>query len=125
MELRHQPPAGGLQLVQSYGEGGFRISGRRHEGSVLIRPDVVDSWPVATMAELSIPTLSPILDVEAAIEILIIGCGSVFAPAPVTLREMLRAKGIGIETMDTGAACRTYNVLAGENRRVAAALMAL
>lgn len=125
MELVHQPPAGGLQLVQSYGDGGFRVSGKRYEGSILILPDRTESWAVESMAGLSLTSLTPIIEAEPPVEFLIIGCGATFALAPVTLREVLTAKKIGVESMDTGAACRTYNVLAGEGRRVGAALVAL
>lgn len=125
MELTQQPPVGGLQLVQSYGEGGFKVSGQRHQASILIFPDRTESWPVEIMAEFTLPSLTPILEFEPSIELLIIGCGATFTLAPLTLREALKAKKIGVETMDTGAACRTYNVLAGEGRRVAAALVAI
>lgn len=125
MELTHQPPVGGLQLIQGYGDGGFRVSGRRYEGSILILPDRTESWPVGAMAALTLPSLTPIVEAEPAVEILIIGCGPTFTLAPLTLREVLKSKKIGVETMDTGAACRTYNVLAGEGRRVAAALVAV
>lgn len=123
MELLHQPPVGGLQLVQSYGEGGFRVSGKRYEGSILILPDKTASWSIEDLADLTLPSLKPIMEAEPAVEILIIGCGPMFGLVPVTLREVLKSKKIGVETMDTGAACRTYNVLAGEGRRVAAALI--
>ncbi len=125
MELKHQPPMGGLQLVQGYGEGGFRVSGKRFSGSVLILPDKTSDWSVGNMADLSLPSLQPIIDADPAIELLIIGCGAAFALAPVTLREVLKSKNIAVETMDTGAACRTYNVLAGEGRRVAAVLIGI
>ncbi len=125
MELTHQPPEGGLQLLQSYGDGGFRVSGRRFEGSILVLPDKTESWPVQSFADLSISDLTQVIEAEPPVELLIIGCGPAGALAPVTLREVLKAKGIGLETMDTGAACRTYNVLAGEGRRVAATLVAI
>ena len=125
MELTQQAPAGSLQIVESYGEAGFKVSGRRHPGSVLILPDATQSWPVDDVTNLSLPSLQPIIDAEPAIELLIIGCGARLALVPLTLREVLRTKSVGVETMDTGAACRTYNVLAGEGRRVAAALIAL
>ncbi|MEM8951650.1 MAG: Mth938-like domain-containing protein [Pseudomonadota bacterium] len=123
MELIHQPPSGGRPLVQGYGEGGFRVSGNRYQGSILLLPDRTEDWPVQTMADLTIKSLQPLIDFEPSIELLIIGCGASLAPAPVTLRDVFRTKGIGVETMDTGAACRTYNVLAGEDRRVGAALI--
>ncbi|MGI9450829.1 MAG: Mth938-like domain-containing protein [Geminicoccaceae bacterium] len=123
MELIHQPPAGGRPLMQGYGQGGFRVSGQRYQGSILLLPDRTEAWLARNMAELTIKSLQPLIDFEPAIELLIIGCGPILVPAPVTLRDVFRTKNIGIETMDTGAACRTYNLLAGEERRVAAALI--
>lgn len=125
MELKRQAPAGSLQIVESYGEGGFRVSGQRHQGSILVLPDRTIVWPVGDIAELSLPSLQPVIDAEPTVELLIIGSGARLALPPLTCREVLRSKGIGVEAMDTGAACRTYNVLAGEGRRVAAALVAL
>jgi uncharacterized protein len=71
--------------------------------------------------------LAPIIAAGAAgqIELLLLGCGPRMALIPSTLRAALRAKGIVLEPMDTGAACRTYNVLAAEGRKVAAALIAV
>lgn len=125
MELMQQPPVGGLQLVQSYGDGGFKISGQRHQGSLLVLADKVLPWNATNLADLSLPSLTPIMEADPSVELLIIGCGENFSLAPVTLREVLSSKKIGVETMDTGAACRTYNVLASEGRRVAAALIAI
>ncbi len=70
-------------------------------------------------------SLEPIRAAEPAVEILMLGCGGRFAMVPAELRQALRAEGIALEAMDTGAACRTYNVLLAEDRRVAAALIAL
>lgn len=125
MELTQQTPKGTLQLVNSYGDGGFKVSGVRHQGSILVLPDATASWPVESFDKLSLKTLQPIMDAVPAVEVLIVGCGSSLKLLPTTLREVLRSKSIGIEAMDTRAACRTYNVLAGEGRRVAAALIAL
>lgn len=125
MELTQRAPDSNLQVVQSYGEGGFKVSGVRHQGSILVLPTGTEAWPIGSIGDLSISSLQPVIDAEPAIEILIIGCGAQIALLPVTLREVLRSKAIGAEAMDTGAACRTYNVLAGEGRRVAAALIAL
>lgn len=125
MELKQQASAGGLQIVQSYGEGGFKVSGRRHQGSILILPDRTSIWSVGRVADMSLPSLQPIIETEPAVELLVIGCGPALARLPVTLSDVLRTKKIGVEAMDTGAACRTYNVLAAEGRRIAAALIAL
>ncbi len=70
-------------------------------------------------------SLSPVLTADPAVEILLIGCGPRLVPVPGDLRSALRARGIGCDAMDTGAACRTFNILLAESRRVAAALIAL
>ncbi|MGB1547223.1 MAG: MTH938/NDUFAF3 family protein [Alphaproteobacteria bacterium] len=67
----------------------------------------------------------PIVEAEETVEVLLLGTGQVTCLLPKAVRESLRAKGIAIEVMDTGAACRTYNVLATEGRLVAAALIAV
>jgi len=113
------------QVIESYGEGRFRISGLTHEGSVLVFPGRTLAWPVATMADLSEPAMTEVLSAKPQVEILLIGCGARLAPLPAALRAVLRERGIGCDTMDTGAACRTFNVLMAESRRVAAALIAL
>jgi len=125
MELARQPPAGTLQIVNSYGKGSFVVSGRRHQGSILILPNATERWSVESFDKLSLTTLKSVIDAEPSIELLIVGCGPSLQRLPTTFREVLRSKKIGIEAMDTKAACRTYNVLAGEGRRVAAALIKL
>jgi len=113
------------QVIESYGEGRFRISGRAHQGSVLVFPDRTLAWPVAAMDALTMDALAEVVAARPPVEILLIGCGPKLALLPGPLRQALRAQGIGCDTMDTGAACRTYNVLLAESRRVAAALIAL
>lgn len=82
-------------------------------------------WPAATLEDITADSLSPVHDIEESVDLLIVGCGPDFAPEPAGLRSALKAKDLSLEWMDTGAACRTYNVLAGEERRVAAALIAV
>jgi uncharacterized protein len=115
----------GRQLIQGYSPGGFRIAGVRHGGSVLVLPERTLAWAVHDLAEVTLASLEPIRAAAPAVEILMLGCGSRFAMVPTELRQALRAEGIALEAMDTGAACRTYNVLLAEDRRVAAALIAL
>jgi uncharacterized protein len=121
--IREQPP--GRQLIQGYQEGGFRIAGVRHQGSVLVLPDRTLAWPVSGLDQVTLESLAPIRAAEPTVEILLLGCGRRFAMAPPELRQALRDQGIALEPMDTPAACRTYNVLVAEERRVAAALIAL
>ncbi len=115
----------GRQVVESYGSGRFRISGAVWTGSVLLRPDAALSWSVADFRDLTLESLMPLTEGEDIPEILLIGCGNRAEFLPRALREAIRAEGMVADAMDTGAACRTYNVLMAEDRRVAAALIAV
>lgn len=109
------------QVIESYGASGFRVSGNSYDGAILVLPQATHAWPVAKFADISASSLAPVVD--AGIQILLLGCGRHMALVPQKLREELRAHGVVIDAMDTGAACRTYNVLLAEDRRVAAALL--
>jgi uncharacterized protein len=117
----------GKQIIEAYGEGGFRISGRRVEGSVIVFPDKVVAWAPAAAGDMSAGNLQPVSAAGRAgsVELLLIGTGARMSQVDRGLRQTLRADGVVIEAMDTGAACRTYNVLMAEGRRVAAALIAV
>jgi uncharacterized protein len=114
--------AAGRPFVESYGAGGFRIGGAEFGGSVLILPDGAIAWDVASPAEITEASLAPVL-ARRDVEVLLVGCGRRTALLAKELRARLRSAGIGADAMDTGAACRTFNVLLAENRRVAAALI--
>ncbi len=88
-------------------------------------PERTLAWPVSATAGLAAADFAPVLTADPTVEILLLGCGARSAPMPPALVEALRAAGVAIEAMDTGAACRTYNVLAAEARRVGAALIAV
>ncbi|HEX5079066.1 MAG TPA: Mth938-like domain-containing protein [Geminicoccaceae bacterium] len=115
----------GRQQIQAYREGGFTVSGIWHEGSLLVMPERTLPWRVDGLPAVTVDSMAPIVGADPAVEILILGCGRQFAPAPPSLRDALRAHGIVVEAMATPAACRTYNVLLAEDRRVAAALIAV
>jgi len=116
----------GRQLVQGYGDGGFRVSGTRHEGSVWILPEQTLAWPVNAIAEVDPASLRELIALSAQhVRILLIGTGKSMLPLPASWRAMAREEDVAIEGMDTGAACRTYNVLLTEERSVAAALIAV
>jgi uncharacterized protein len=117
----------GRQVIDAYGEGGFRISGQRVEGSVIVFPDSVAAWAVADAGEVNAANLAAVSAAARAgdVELLLIGTGSRMTRIDQALRQELRAEGVIIEAMDTGAACRAYNVLMAEGRRVAAALIAV
>ena len=113
----------GRHVIESYGDEGFRINGERYSGPVIVWPEGVVAWEVAGIATIAIETLDAMFAAEPPIEILLIGSGAAFEVAPAALRHALGARSIALESMDTGAACRTYNVLMAEDRRVAAALI--
>ena len=116
-----QPPS-----IDAYGAGGFRVSGVRHEGSLLIVQDEARAWPPKALAELVAADFETVIALGAReVEFVLLGVGPRPAPPPPQVRQALQAAGIGLEVMDTPAACRTYNVLAGEGRRLACALIAV
>lgn len=117
----------GKQIIEAYGDGGFRVSGKRLEGSVIVFPDNAQAWPVTEPAQMSTGNLAGVGEAgrKGTVELLLIGTGPRMTQVDRALRQALRADGVVVETMDTGAACRTYNVLMAEGRRVAAALIAV
>ncbi len=115
----------GRQLINGYGRGGFRIAGEAFAGSVIVLRDRTVPWPVAAYGEVTPETLSPLTAFAGEVEVLLLGCGPRMAMPTPGLREFLRGFGIAVDTMDTGAACRTFNVLLAEDRAVAAALIAV
>jgi uncharacterized protein len=124
MEVKPVVPAG-RQLIQAYREGGFTVAGVQYRGSVLVLPDRTLAWPVREFASITVESIEPITDTEPLVELLVVGCGQRFALVPPALRDALRTCGIAVEAMATPAACRTYNVLLAEDRRVAAAIIAV
>jgi uncharacterized protein len=122
MDITPIIPAG-RQLIKGYGDLGFTISGVRWEGSVLVFPERTLSWASVGLDQVDQQSLAPV--VEARPELLLLGCGRSMGAVPQSLRVWLRNHGVKIEVMDTGAACRTFNVLLAEDRSVAAALIAV
>ena len=115
----------GQQIIQSYSNGRFRVSGQVYDGPVIVFADRTMPWPVqkAAAADMDVNDFSPLFPDSGNIDVLLMGCGRTMTSIPFDLRRALKEKGIVIEFMDTGAACRTYNVLLTEGRRVAAALL--
>lgn len=124
MELA-PPLLAGRPPISGYRRGGFRLGGIEHPGSVLILPDGVHAWPVGDAAELSEETVRPVLDEGASLDFLILGTGARQIFPGSSLRESFANAGIALEAMDTGAACRTYNILLAEERIFAAGLIAV
>jgi uncharacterized protein len=118
MELTPLAPAS-RQLIERYSADGFRVSGVVYPGPVLVFPDCTMIWENPLV---SIEGLTPVIE-HGGVELVLVGLGKRGAPVATALRAALKARGIGIEAMDTGAACRTYSVLLAEDRLVAAALL--
>jgi uncharacterized protein len=123
MDITPLIPAG-RQVIEGYSTSGFRVAGALYPGSILVFADHTEAWPVADLSEASLKRFAPVI-ARGDIEILLLGCGARMGMVPLALRKGLRASGIVVDAMDTGAACRTYNVLLAEERRVAAALIKL
>jgi uncharacterized protein len=111
--------------IDAYGKGGFAFADMSHRGSLLCLPDGIWAWPVTKAAEIDEYSLSRVLAAANSIDTLIVGTGTDVWVAPNRLREAFRAVHVGLDAMQTGPAIRTYNIMIGERRRVAAALIAV
>jgi len=111
--------------IEAYGKGGFAFADMSHRGSLLCLPDGIWAWPVIRPEEIDQVSLQQVFEAAGSIDTLIIGTGTGVWLAPRALREALRAVKIVLDTMQTGPAIRTYNIMMGERRRVAAALIAV
>ncbi len=117
----HLDSAGSLNRIRDYGPPGVTVNQTRYELSVVVLPDRILDWPPQCFDDLSPAHFELLRDLNP--EVVLLGTGvRLHFPAPALTRALVEA-GIGLEVMDTGAACRTYNVLVGEGRRVAAALL--
>jgi uncharacterized protein len=108
--------------IRAYNTGEVVINEHRHTGSVIVMPNrIIDNWAPQTFADLADEHFIAISELEPQLVILGTGEQQQF-PAPA-LYAVLLNQGIGVEVMTTPAACRTYNILVSEGRRVAAALL--
>ena len=112
----------GRNAVTGYGEGYVEVNRARHTASLVVAPErLVTDWPAACLEAITADHLAAI--VELGPEVVLLGTGRQFRfPEPALLAPLYKA-GIGVEVMDTPAACRTYNILMGEGRNVVAALI--
>jgi uncharacterized protein len=115
----------GRHGIDAYGNGGFRFAEMSHRGSVLMLPSGIRAWAPNEAAGIDLAGLRPVIAESERIELLLVGTGLDIVPLPEALRRRLKDSGIGLDVMQTGAAARTYNILLGENRKVAAALIAV
>jgi uncharacterized protein len=115
----------GSQVINGYGPGLFRVAGAVYRTSILVLRDRTVPWTANAFDAIDVDGLAPVIQHAAEIDVLLLGCGPSMQLPPRELRNALRQQGIAVEPMDTGAACRTFNVLLSEGRRAAAALIAL
>ena len=111
--------------IEAYGKGGFAFADMSHRGSLLCLPDAIWAWPVTRPEEIDEASLARVFASANAIDTLIVGTGTAGWVPPRALREALRAVKVVLDPMQTGPAIRTYNIMMGERRRVAAALIAV
>ena len=107
---------GGLQPVEGYGPGFFRVGGKVFEGAILVTPDGPRTWS-------GLEDGASLLQMQGDIDVILFGMGAEIAHIPAGLRQEIELRGMGAEVMNSPSACRTWNVLAAEGRRVALAAL--
>lgn len=122
----------GRQIVQGYSNGHFKVNQVIYEGPVLVMPERTETWSIGWVSgadeasllnTLHLESLAALFEPQGPFDILLIGCGRKQVFIRPDVRQAIRERGPVVEMMDTGAACRTYNLLLAEERRVAAALL--
>ncbi|MFA5950464.1 MAG: MTH938/NDUFAF3 family protein [Hyphomicrobium sp.] len=112
--------------IDAYGNGGFRFAGMSHKGSLLCLPSGIFEWAgVGSIGDVSLQKLQKVLDDRQRVGLLLLGTGPELKRPSLDVRQAFVAASVGLEIMDTGAACRTFNVLLAEGRAIAAALIAV
>jgi len=112
----------GQNVFTGYGSGYVQVNGQRYERSLVVTPDrIIEDWPASNLGHLAASHFEFLLALKP--EIVLLGTGAVLRFPSPALSRCLTAARIGLEVMDTNAACRTYNILAAEGRTVAAAIL--
>lgn len=116
-------------VIEGYGAGGFKLAGDTHEGSLRLSDSGFERWNAKNFADIDYAALEKWCiaqqqDDELP-ELLLIGTGVSFQQLPPEFIESIKKQKLALEVMDTGAACRTYNILLSEQRRVIAAFIAV
>lgn len=123
--MNTQPHLPQLVPIEAYGNGGFRFGGMSHRGSILCVPSGIYAWPVTAAGHETSKDFERVLAEAANISLVLFGAGETFHRPAASAAQALSDAGIGVDPMDTGAACRTFNILLAEQRSVAAALIAV
>ncbi|HSG23198.1 MAG TPA: Mth938-like domain-containing protein [Azonexus sp.] len=118
----HASNTAGLNIFTAYGEGFVAVNHEKHEKNLILLPEsIITEWSTATISTLNETDIQKLLAMDT--EIILLGTGNRLRFPPGTLLRPFAPAGIGLEVMDMQAACRTYNILAAEGRKVAAALL--
>jgi len=107
---------GAAKPIEGYGPDFFRLGGTVYPAPVLFAPGIQKAWR-------GYDDIAPLLDLAEQFDVVLIGTGAAIAPIPAVLRDTLESAGLGVEIMASATACRTYNVLLSEGRRIAVALL--
>ena len=113
----------GSHHIDTYGNGGFRFAKKSHRGSLICVPSGIFTWNMINFDNITFADLSSIYNQLVKPSLLLVGTGKTHAYFSSKVNSELIKAGINLETMSTGAACRTYNIMLNENRPVAAALL--
>ncbi len=119
------PDPAQVQVIRTYGPGHFQISDRDWREPVLVTPTATTPWLVKRAEDLATDNVAAARAGEAPAELLVVGCCSRSVFVPPAVCASMKDIGLSLEVVDTGSACRIYNVLLAEGRRVAAALIPL
>ena len=102
--------------VDGYGPGFFRVGGEVHNGAIIVGPTGIMPWG-------GFDDVESVMSLKGQVDVVFIGTGAEITHLPTAMREQLEEAGLGVEAMASSAACRTYNVLLSEGRRIALALL--
>ncbi|MGH8308073.1 MAG: Mth938-like domain-containing protein [Gammaproteobacteria bacterium] len=122
MQFTQDGPASNLKAIRAYAPGRINVNDRLLSTSFILTPTtVLEDWPPQRFEDITLEHLQVALDLNP--EILLIGTGPTLHFPEARIMAEIQRHGIGLEVLDTAAACRTYNVLVSENRSVVAALL--
>ena len=126
IDHRERPHFPGTAPIEAYGNGGFRFADLSHRGSILCLPSGIYAWAPLNLADVTAETLKPVMrECGPSLRFFLIGTGVNLLRLPERLTYFLQGSGLSIDTMASGAAARTYNIMIGEGRPVGAALIAV
>ena len=122
MKFTQDKPASGANYIRAYAPGRINVNDRLLNASLVLSPaTLMENWPPQRFEDITLQHLETALALEP--EILVIGTGRTLQFPEARIMAEIQQRGIGLEVLDTAAACRTYNVLVSENRNVVAALL--